>query len=116
MCVAIGVTGAAGYPHLTIAHRDLGGRYVVGPGIECPAGGEIEAGVMPVAGEDAVGDRAAMQREAQVRAAIVESEHAVAVPDHQDRAAFALDHDHSLRPQLVEARDAHEALVAVGGD
>ena len=56
-----------------------------------------------------------MQRESQVRTAIVESKNPVVVPDHQDRAALALDHDHPLRPQLVEAGDAHEALVAVGG-
>ncbi len=69
---------------------------------------------MPVAGENAVGDGTPMQRESQVRTAIVERIDPIVVADHQDRAALALDHDHPLRLQLVEAGDTHEPLVAVG--
>jgi hypothetical protein len=47
-----------------------------------------------------------------MRTAIVQGEDAVVVPDYQDRAALALGDDHPLLPQLVEAGDAHEAIVA----
>ena len=48
------------------------GLDVVGPGIERAAALQIEAGVMPMAGEDAVGDAPLVQREAHVRAAVVD--------------------------------------------
>ena len=70
--VTVGVARARGHPHLAVAHLDVGRGDVVGPRIEGPAGDEVEAGVMPVAGENAVGDRAPMQRKSQVRTAIVE--------------------------------------------
>ena len=112
--VTVGVARARGHPHLAVAHLDVGRGDVIGPRIECPAGDEVEAGVMPVAGENAVGDGPPMQRESQVRTAIVERVDPIVVADHQDRAALALDHHHPLRPQLVEAGDTHEPLVAVG--
>ena len=111
--VTVGVARARGHPHLAVAHLDLGRGDVIGPRIECPAGDEVEAGVMPVAGENAVGDGPPMQRESQVRTAVVEGVDAIVVADHQDRAALALDHHHPLRPQLVEAGDTHQWLVAV---
>jgi hypothetical protein len=55
-----------------------------------------------------------MQRESQVRTAIVERVDPIVVADHQDRAALALDHHQTLRLQLVKAGDPHERLVAVG--
>ena len=51
---------------------DRVGPHVVGPGIERAAGGQVEAGVVPVAGDQPALDRAPMQREAHVRAAVVE--------------------------------------------
>ena len=57
-----------------IAVPDLGveGRNVVGEGVEGAAAGEIELGVVPVAGEDAVPDGAAREGEAHVGAPVVE--------------------------------------------
>jgi len=55
-----------------------------------------------------------MQRESQVRTAVVERVDPIVVADHQDRAALALDHDHPLRLQLVEVGDPHEPLITVG--
>jgi hypothetical protein len=112
--VAVSVTRARGHPHLTVAHLDLGRGDVIGPRIEGPAGDEVEAGVMPVAGENAAGERSPMQRESQVRAAIVERVDPIVMPDDQDRTALALDHHHPLRPELVEAGDPHVSLIAVG--
>lgn len=44
--------------------------------------GGFEARVMPMAGQDAVRDRAAVQRKTEMRAAIVDCEAARAVADH----------------------------------
>src|SRR5213079_1293503 len=43
---------------------------IVGPLVERPPRAEIEPRVVPVAGEDPVGDRPAVEREAHVRAAV----------------------------------------------
>jgi hypothetical protein len=112
--VTVGVARARGHPHLAVAHLDFGRGNVICPRIEGSAGGEVEAGVMPVAGENAVGEGTPMQRESQVRTAVVEGVDAIVVADHQDRAAIALDHHHPFRLQLVEAGDPHEPLVRVG--
>ena len=64
--------------------------YVVGPQVESAAGRHVKARVMPVAGEDAVVDAAAIEGEAHVGAAVVQGVNAVAVPDeHQGAAARA---------------------------
>ena len=48
------------------SHREY--AHIVGPLIEGPAGFEVEARVMPLAGEDTALDRSAVEREAHVRA------------------------------------------------
>jgi hypothetical protein len=48
------------------------GLDVVGPGIERAAALQIEASMMPMAGQDAVGDASLVQREAHVWAAVVD--------------------------------------------
>ena len=79
-------------PDLAVAHLDRAGRYVVGPQIEGAAARQIEARVMPMTGQDAVLDAAAIERKAHMRAAIVEGEDAPALVDDQDRAMTAV-HD-----------------------
>ena len=71
-----------------VAVDDLGreGRYVVRPQVEGAAGGQVEAGVMPVAGEDAVVDAAAIEGEAHVGAAVVQGVYAIAVTDEHQGA------------------------------
>ncbi|MEZ4635997.1 MAG: hypothetical protein R2856_13710 [Caldilineaceae bacterium] len=56
---------------VAVAHGHGIGGDVVGPEIEGAAGTQIEAGVVPMTGEDAVVDTAPIQREAHVRAAVV---------------------------------------------
>ena len=60
------------YPDVFLADLDRTGRHVVRPQVERAAAGQIEPGVMPMAGQDAVLDRPAVEREAHMRAAVVE--------------------------------------------
>ena len=53
-------------------------------GIEGAAAREVEPRVMPVAGDQAAFDGAAVEREAHVRAAVLDREDVVAVREHDD--------------------------------
>ncbi len=80
------------HPHLAADDAHGAQRHVVGPEIEGRAATQIETGMVPVAGEDAVLDAAAMERKAHVRAAVVERDHAVAVGHDEHRTAGRADH------------------------
>src|SRR5574337_1413675 len=54
-------------------------------------------------GQDAILDAAALEREAHVRAAIVEGKDAPAVVDHQDRAVGAVYNEPALGPEFFKA-------------
>ena len=62
-------------------------------------------------GQDAVLDAAALEREAHVRAAIVEGEDAPAVVDDEDRTMAAVHDEPPLGLQLLEAAREREFLV-----
>src|SRR5262249_8427640 len=68
----IAMTERGLHPDVTIAHLDRADRYVVRPQIEGTAAFEIEAGVVPMTGQDAVLETAALERKTHVRATIVE--------------------------------------------
>ena len=71
----VGMAEGRPHPYLTrLADLDRASRHVIGPEIEGAAAGEIEPGMMPVTGQDPICDAAALQREAHVRAPVVERE------------------------------------------
>ena len=74
-------------PHPDLAVTPLGGasRHVVCPQIEGTATREIEAGVVPVAGQDSILNATPIQRKAHMRTAIVEREDATFVVDDEYR-------------------------------
>src|SRR5215831_5888203 len=74
------------YPDFAVTHLGGAGRHVVCPQIEGAATREIEAGVVPVAGQGAVLDAAAIQGKAHMRAAIVEREDMTFVVDDEYRS------------------------------
>ena len=80
------------HPDLAVSQLDRARGRVVRPQIEGAAAFEVKAGVVPVAGEDAVLDAAPVEREAHVRAPIVERKDAPVVMDDEDRAMGAM-HD-----------------------
>jgi hypothetical protein len=62
------------HPHLAIADLNRW-VYVVCPQVEGAAALELKPGVVLMKGQDTVLDTAALEREAHVRATIVEGEH-----------------------------------------
>ena len=64
--------------------------------------------MMPMAGEDAVADAATVQREAHMRAAVVDRVEPVAVGDHGD--AVAASRDDARLIQLFDSSDANEPI------
>src|SRR5262245_20109811 len=98
-------------PDLAVAHLDRADRYVVRPQIECAAAFEIEAGVVPMTGQDSVLEAAALEREAHVRAAIVESKDAPAVVHDKDGTMATVHNEPPLRLQLLKAPRECEFLV-----
>src|SRR5262249_36296883 len=93
----IGMTERGVHPDVTIAHFDRADRYVVRPQIESAAAFEIEASVVPMAGQDAVFDAAALEREAHVRAAIIQGTDTPAVVDDEDRTMATVHNEPPLR-------------------
>jgi len=90
------------------SHREY--AHIVGPLIEGPAGCEVEARVMPVAGEDAVLDRSAVQREAHVRAPVVDREQAAVRIEQNDRVTADNDRTAVALGQLAD-RDRTQPLT-----
>ena len=98
------------YPDVFPADLDRTGRHVVRPQVERAAAGQIEPGVMPMTGQDAVLDRPAIEREAHVRAAIVESADATLLADHEHRPVASPQHHAALGLQLGKRADANELV------
>ena len=98
----VGVTERGLHPELSVTHLDREGRRVVRPEIESAAAFEVEAGVVPMTGQDSVLDAAPVEWEAHVRATVIEGDDAPAVTDNEDWAMGAMHDDPALRLQLVE--------------
>ena len=107
----IGMTERGLHPDVAIAHLDRADRYVVRPQIEGAAAFEIEAGVVPMTGQDAVLDAAALERKTHVRATIVEGEDAPAVVDDEDRPVATVHNEPALRFEFLKASRERELLV-----
>ena len=104
----IGMAEGGSHPHFAVTHLDRAGRHVVCPQIERTATREIEAGVMPVAGQGAVLNAAAIERKPHMRAAIVEGKDTIFVVDDEDRAMWPVHDQPPFCLQLLEAARAHE--------
>src|SRR5262249_31421950 len=107
----VGATERRFHPNVSIAYLDRANRYVVCPQVERAAAFEIEAGVVPMTGQDSVLKAAALKWEAHVRATIVESEDAPTVVDDKDRMMATVYNEPPLRLQLLYAPREREFLV-----
>ena len=91
---------------------------IVGKRIERTAAREVEPRVVPVARQDAVSNGASVQREAHVRAAVVDRSERVPMAEHGDRMTPARDHRaptspdrlHGPHPQQTAIRRRHSVL------
>jgi hypothetical protein len=99
------------HPNLSVAYLDRADRYVVCPQVEGAAAFEIEAGMVPMAGQDAVLEAAAFERKAHVRAAIVESKDAAAVVDDKDGTMATVHNEPPFRLQPLKAPREREFRV-----
>ena len=105
----VGMAEGRPHPYLTrLADLDRAGRHVVSPEIEGAAAGEIEPGVVPVTGQDPIRDAAALQREAHVRAPVVEREDTSLIVNEQDRRMPAVHDEPALGLQFVKAAGPHK--------
>jgi hypothetical protein len=93
----IGMTQGGLHPDFALAHLDGEDRYVVCPKVKSTAAFEIETGMVPMTGQDAVLDTSPLEREAHVRATIVEGEDAAAVVKNKDRTMTAVHDEPTLR-------------------
>jgi hypothetical protein len=96
------------HPDLVASNLDREDADIVGPWVEGSATGQVEAGVVPVAGQDAVLDAASIERKAHVRAAVVHSVDALAVAEEDDRMTSDGGHFASRQPNVGEIRCANE--------
>jgi hypothetical protein len=107
----IGMTKRGLHPDLAIAHLDRTNWRVVRPQIEGAAAFEIKAGVMPMTGQNAVLDSAALERKAHVRATVIEREDAPAVVHDEDWAMATVHNEPPLRLQLLKSPRKREFSV-----
>ena len=107
----VGMTECGFHPNASIAYLDRADWYVVRPQVESAAAFEIEAGVVPMTGQDSVLEAAALERETHVRATIVKSKDAPAVVDDKDRTMATVHNEPPLRLQLLKASREREFLV-----
>src|SRR5262249_48134297 len=72
---------------LVAANLDRKPAEIVRPLVERATGAQVEASVVPVAGEDSVGDGPAVEREAHVRTTVVDRVHLVTVCKQAEHVA-----------------------------
>ena len=99
--LGIGTRGEV-YPYTAIAYFHRESADIIGKLVECATTGEVEAGVMPVTGEDAVADRAAIQWEAHVGAAIVHRVDAIPVGEQHESIALNVGGEGGFLPYFVQ--------------
>jgi hypothetical protein len=71
--------------------------------------------VVPVAGEDPVAERATVEREPHVRAAIVDGVDLIAVGEQTQRVSVEVDHKPPRRTQLGKRRGPDQRFSGDGG-
>ncbi len=102
------------HDHVVAGELDVEGLRVVGPRIERAAGHEVEAGVVPVTGQEAGLDRALMQRETEMRAPVLDREGASLVPNDDDGKRADLAQQPSFLLEFGERPEAGRRGERVG--
>ena len=89
-------------PCLAVDHSYRETAHIVGEGIEGATAGQVEAGMVPVTGEDAVFDAAPVQGKAHVGTAVVYGVDLTLVVEHRDGVPPAGDHGAAARLDLFQ--------------
>ena len=93
---------------LTACRARPGTDHSANQNIEGAAAFEIEAGVVPMTGQDAVLDAAALEREAHVRHRLSRAKTRPPVGHDKDRTMPAVENEPALRLQLIKTAREHE--------
>ena len=101
------------HEHVVAADLDVEAARVVGPQVERAARHEVEARVVPVAGDEPGLDRALVEREAEVRAAVLDRERGVVVPEHDDRQRADLGEQPARRLRSSASEPARTSCAAM---
>lgn len=101
--------------HLVILNDNLIGLDIVRELVEGAAALQVEASVVPMASKDAVADAALMEREAHLRAAVVDGVDRVGPGWREDGDAMPPAGDDGDRRELVAWPDAHERIRVCRG-
>jgi hypothetical protein len=112
--VAVGIADLWTDPHHTVSHFHRRRRNVIGPQIKGAATRQVKAGVVPMAGQDAVFDRPTMQWKSQVRTAVVERKYLTAIMHDEQWTASAANDDHACSLQLLQRGHTNEVIGVLG--
>jgi hypothetical protein len=96
--------------YVVAANLDRKPAQVVGPLVEGAAGREVKAGVVPVAGEDSVAERTAVEWEAHVRAPIVDGVNLIPVGEQTECVPIDVDDQPPGSAQFGERCGAYQRL------
>ena len=97
-------------PYLTVSNLNGEHACLVGKLVEGSTALEVEAGVMPVAGEDAVLQGAPVQGESHVGTAIVQSVHPTVMEEERERVAGDTDRDATGGTHIVQSGGPHKVV------
>ena len=105
--VAVRVACPPANPQSPVPELDRGGRDVVRPEIESPTAGEVKAGVMPMAGQNPIFNRAPVKRKTEMWATIIKSKELAPIMHDQQRTCTAANHGQRPRLQFLQCPGAY---------
>jgi hypothetical protein len=98
------------HPHFAVADLHGEDARLIGELVEGPAGFKVEAGVVPVAGQDAILYGPPVQREPHVGTAVIHSVHLAVVEKERERTTSEANRDAPGGAHLVQPTDSHEVV------
>src|SRR6266516_4611360 len=99
------------YPHLTVADGDGEDTHIVGKLVECPVTGQVEASVMPMAGQNPVFECVVLEGKVYVWAVVVYGIHLFAGGEQCQGMPFDLNGQASSSADVSEMGGPNEGLV-----
>jgi hypothetical protein len=98
------------HPHLAVPNLHREDTRFIGELVEGPAALQIEACVVPVAGQDAVAHAPPVQGESHVGTTIVHSVHAAVVKEERQRVTGNPDRHATGSAHIVQPTGSHEVI------
>src|SRR5262245_28385384 len=102
------------HPDLAVNDTGRKGAHVVSKGIERTTARQVKAGVVPVAGENAVFNRPSIQWESHMRTAVIDGIHVTIVIIDGNGMAAAGHHHTAVLPELSQGPHSDEIVNSLG--